>query len=353
MAPRHERALEIARKVAAEAVLAASLPTVAWLTGFAPDIQTGPNPFAMPPLALLTNDGPPLLIISEDDAQAGAALGNDVVSYKGFTSGPLRPIENALQALKQAVGRRRVATEPGSLPAAFAAELGWVDASADLALARAVKDPDEILKLRAAVALCDVGQWEARRGALAGRTELDVWAAVKAAIEREAGGRTPVLVDLLSGSRTDEVGAPPSLRILRKGELLLTDLAPRHNGYWGDSCTTISIGEPNTSVKSRYNAVRETLERATASIKPGVAAGQLDELVRKNLNYLHHTGHGLGTAYHEEPRIVPGSPSVLLPNMVIAIEPGMYGDGAGIRLERVVLVTSNGCEVLSKYDLDL
>lgn len=52
MAPRHERTIEIAHKVAAEAVLAASLPTVTCLTGFAADIQTGPNPFVMPSLEL-------------------------------------------------------------------------------------------------------------------------------------------------------------------------------------------------------------------------------------------------------------------------------------------------------------
>lgn len=52
MALRHERAIEIAHKVAAEAVLAASLPIVTCLTGFAADIQTGPNPFVMPSLEL-------------------------------------------------------------------------------------------------------------------------------------------------------------------------------------------------------------------------------------------------------------------------------------------------------------
>jgi hypothetical protein len=79
MAPRHERAVEIAHKIA---VLAASLPTVTCLTGFAADIQTGLTPFVMPPLTLLTNDAPPILITSEDDALAGSALGNVVVSVR-------------------------------------------------------------------------------------------------------------------------------------------------------------------------------------------------------------------------------------------------------------------------------
>ncbi len=77
MAPRHERAVEIAHKIA---VLAASLPTVTCLTGFAADIQTGLNLLVMPPRTLLTNDGPPIL--SQGDALAGAALGNVVASIR-------------------------------------------------------------------------------------------------------------------------------------------------------------------------------------------------------------------------------------------------------------------------------
>lgn len=351
MASRYEKALAMTRAAGAEALLAASASTVTWLTGFAGDIQTGPNPFAMSPFALVTKDSPPVLIASEDDAQA--APGCATITFKGFTNGPLQLVDNALHAIKQAVGRRKVAIEAAAFPVALATELTWVDISAQLALAKAVKDPDEITKLQEALALCDIGQQEARRCMEEGRTELDVWAAVKAAIERKAGERVPVLVDLLSGPRTDLVGKPPSPRALRQGDLVLIDLAPRLAGYWGDSCTTVALGKPGIPVRTRYQMVRDVLERATDAVRPGIVAGELDDLVRQHLHYPHHTGHGLGTSYHEEPRIVPQSPTVLAPNMVIALEPAMYGDGMGIRLERVVLVTDDGCEVLSQYNLDL
>lgn len=352
MAQRHEKALEITQAAGAEALLAASPSTVAWLTGFAGDIQTGPNPFAMPPFALLTSDSLPILIASEDDVQ-NAPPGCLTITFPGFTTEPLRLVDNALYALRQAVGGRKVAIEAGTFPVALAPDFIWVDISAELALARAVKDPDEITKLRDALALCDKGQQEVRHCIKEGLTELDVWARVKAAIEREAGERIPVLVDLLSGPRTDLVGKPPSSRRIRQDDLILTDLAPRRAGYWGDSCTTIAVGEPDAPTKARYRLIRDVLERATEAIRPGVIASELDTMVRASLHYPHHTGHGLGTSYHEEPRIVPGSSTVLSPNMIIALEPGMYGNGMGIRLERVVLVTDDGCEVLSHYDLDL
>ena len=86
---------------------------------------------------------------------------------------------------------------------------------------------------------------------------------------------------------------------------------------------------------------------------PGVVAGDIDALVRPGLDYPHHTGHGLGTTFHEEPRIVPGSTVVLEPGMVIALEPGSYGEGEGVRVEQIVLVTNDGCEVMSGHELGL
>ena len=74
---------------------------------------------------------------------------------------------------------------------------------------------------------------------------------------------------------------------------------------------------------------------------------------RDGLDYPHHSGHGLGADWHEEPRIVPGSKTVLEPGMVVAFEPGSYGDGEGVRVEQVVLVTDDGCEILSRHELDL
>src|SRR5215472_906823 len=103
MASRYEKALAITRAAGAEALLAASPSTVTWLTGFAGDIQTGPNPFAMSPFALVAKDSPPVLIASEDDAQA--APGCAAITFEGFTNGPLRLVDNALRAIKQAVGR--------------------------------------------------------------------------------------------------------------------------------------------------------------------------------------------------------------------------------------------------------
>lgn len=353
MAGRRERALEVARRAGAEAVLASHPATVTWLTGYAADIESGASPFALPPFALVAPDEPPTLVVSEDERQAAEATGCAVAGYPGFSLGPIDPVAGAAEVLERAVAGRRVAAEPGSLPAALAARLAWVDAERELAAARAVKDPDEIELLRRAVGLCDAGQRAAREAAREGCTELELWALVRAAIEAEAGARTPVVADLVSGPRTAAIGGSPGRRTLADGDLVLCDLVPRLAGYWGDSCATIAVGEPRPGARARHHAVRDALARLVEAARPGACAGDLDALGREGLDYPHHTGHGLGAGWHEEPRIVPGSSTRLEPGMVIAFEPGSYGDGLGVRVEQVVLVIDDGCEVLSGHDIEL
>ena len=68
----------------------------------------------------------------------------------------------------------------------------------------------------------------------------------------------------------------------------------------------------------------------------------------------HGTGHGVGLAVHEEPRIAPGQGTVLEEDMVFTIEPGVYIPGwGGVRIEDTVRVTRGGCERLSTVPKEL
>jgi Xaa-Pro aminopeptidase len=351
--PRQERALEVARRLGADGVLAADPAGVTWLTGLEVDVESGPSPFALPPIAILAADGPPVVVAAADEADAVLAAGCKLEPYEGFTTGPLDPVGRAARALASAAGRRRLASEQGGLPPELVGTLSLVDAGGALAAARAVKDPDEIDRLRAAIALCDVGQREARDRAEPGMTEIELWGLVRAAVERAAGGRTPMLADLASGPRTGETGGAPGERMLAEGDLVLVDLVPRYRGYWGDSCATIALGPPSPAARTKHAAARAALARGVEAIRPGLRADELDGLVRAGLDYPHHSGHGLGTSWHEEPRIVPEGRTRLEPGMVVALEPAVYAGSEGVRVEQVVLVTGDGCEVLSGHSLGL
>src|SRR3712207_4238938 len=83
---------------------------------------------------------------------------------------------------------------------------------------RAVKNEDEIDKVRAALALCDMGQSYVRENLRAGVTEIELWGEMKARMEVMAGGRLPVLADLVAGFRTAEIGGEPGGYALGAGD---------------------------------------------------------------------------------------------------------------------------------------
>ena len=120
------------------------------------------------------------------------------------------------------------------------------------------------------------------------------------------------------------------------------------------------VGRRRAAARGGRDARRrgQALATGLAALRPGAVAGDVDRTVRGAVeaaghSYPHHTGHGLGFHWHEEPRIVPESATVLEPGMVVALEPGAYRNGLGVRVELVAVVTADGCRVLSRHPLDL
>jgi Xaa-Pro aminopeptidase len=218
---------------------------------------------------------------------------------------------------------------------------------------RWIKDPDEVEKIRRAVHLCDVGQETLLREVRPGMSELDLFARVRSAMEAAAQKRFPLMADLVSGPRTGEAGGSPGPRIIEPGDLILSDLTPCLDGYWGDTCNTMVAGTPTGEQRAAFQQVQEALELGIAAVRPGVKACEVDRLMREHLarsgGFPHHGGHGVGVVYHEEPRIVPYNDLELAPNMVVALEPGFYQGEQGMRLEHLLRVTETGCELLSQF----
>jgi Xaa-Pro aminopeptidase len=351
------------------AALLANPWTIAWLTGYAPPIQTGPSPFEGGP-ALAWWDGGELILIASD-AEAGSlrGLGVEVREYAGYTiDEPLDVVVRQAAALRELLGgwrgrRATVAVELRFLPAALAgivheslsgATLQPVDGQ--LEPLRAVKTPEEIAKLRAALALCDQSQADVRMLLQPGVSEISLWGELKAGLEVQAGGRLPMLADLVAGIRTGEMGGLPGAYVLQEGDPVIADIVPRLDGYWGDICGTHFVGAPPAEMAKIRGIVHDALRRGMDAVRPGVIARDLDAMLRETIRatghepHPHHSGHGVGVSYHEEPRLVPYNAMALAPGMVVAIEPGIYLPGVGgVRLENVVLVTQDGCEVLTKH----
>lgn len=351
------------------AALLSSPFTLTWLTGYAPPIQTGLSPFEGGPALGWWREGELTLILSDAEAGAAAASGATMRDYVSYTiEEPLPRFEPQAAALRQVLAGHAnlsgaVGVELNYLPATFAPILHETLSRASmqpldgrLEPLRAVKTAEEIEKIRAALHLCDLAQADIRDHAKPGLTELELWGAMKARLEIAANSRLPILADLVAGPRTAEIGGLPLDYILQPGDPVIFDVVPRLNGYWGDNAATYFVGEPPAEMAKAYAVVHDTLRQGLDLIRPGLRARDLDGTLREAIQsagydpYPHHTGHGLGVAYHEEPRIVPYNDMLLEAGMVIAIEPGIYLPGiGGVRLEHALLVTSDGCEVLTKH----
>ncbi len=343
--------------------------TITWLTGYAAPIQTGPNPFEGGPPLGWWQHGVLALLLSDSEAAAARTVGVETRDYVAYTmDGPAAGFRNQSAALKELLSsssgvQARVGVELDFLPASLleavkhalpSAELMGLDGQFDQL--RAIKSPDELERIRAALALCDLAQAETKRLMHPGISEIELWSQVKGSLEGAAGGRLPVLADFIAGPRTAEIGGLPGSYSLAEGDSVIADIVPRLNGYWGDNCGTHFVGEPPAQLGKAYRTVLDALCAAIAAVRPGLRACDLDAQLRGAIQvagyppYPHHSGHGLGTTYHEQPRIVPYNKQALQAGMIIALEPGAYIPGVGgVRLEDVLLVTENGCEVLTRH----
>jgi Xaa-Pro aminopeptidase len=365
---RIEKLNKIRETKSVDAFLITSAASVKYLSGYFYNFETGPSPFHLLPAALVVGDTAFLIIADNESHQlstpdAAIALRN----YESYVyEKPLDCTKQFLiqlhEAFKQAgIGNTRIGIEQNYFPYVIARSLlseypniEFVDVSAEITYLRAIKDPDEIESIRKAANLSDVGQAAVLKYAKEGITELELFSKVRLEMETTAGSRVPMMTDLVSGAATATGGGNPTNKIIDRNDLVLTDLTPCLNGYWGDSCSTIVVGKPTKEQTKIYTLVKEALEIGINAIRPGVQAKEVDLVMRRHLDaegsFGHHGGHGVGIVYHEEPRIVPYNKMILEPGMVIALEPAIYKKDYGIRLEHLVLVTRDGYNILTKFN---
>ena len=171
-------------------------------------------------------------------------------------------------------------------------------------------------------------------------------------------------------------GIPSSKRAIRKGDLLKVDTGAYFDGYHGDSCITICVGDAPQEAQTLSRVAKEALMAGLSQVKAGNTlldiAGAVEDHVKANGFSVveDYTGHGVGRNLHEEPSVfnfrTDELPNVTLrPGMTLAIEPILNAGSKACRTlrdqwtvvtrdgslsaqwEHTVLVTSDGCEILT------
>jgi Xaa-Pro aminopeptidase len=198
----------------------------------------------------------------------------------------------------------------------------------------------------------------------AGEREREIATVIEMAM-RDAGYERPAFDTIVtSGPHSAMPHYRAGTRVLMSGDLVVLDFGGVLDGYCCDLTRTVSIGPPSREVRRVYDAVRDAHAAAVAAVKPGIDASAVDAAARDLLRdrglgdaFGHGTGHGLGLDVHEEPRVgkprADLPPVTLTPNMIFTIEPGAYLPGfGGVRIEDDVLVTEDGCELLTHVQRD-
>lgn len=224
---------------------------------------------------------------------------------------------------------------------------------------RVVKEPDEIERIKKSLELTETVLVEAWGALSVGRTEREIAWGIERAI-REGGGEAVSFPPIVaSGPNASLPHAVPTERTIKPGEPVILDLGSKLLHYCSDMTRTWIAGEPDSRLKEIYTIVREAQLAAQDAIRAGRESGEIDGAARDLIAragygecFGHGLGHGVGLAVHERPGLRKTRPTVLMENMVVTVEPGIYLPGyGGVRLENMVRVTSTGCEVLNRKDL--
>jgi Xaa-Pro aminopeptidase len=242
-----------------------------------------------------------------------------------------------------------------TLRKAAAGNLKWLAIDGLVENLRAVKDADEIDRIREAARLGSQVMEEAIRLIRPGVTELDIAAEIGYRMRRKGASGESFEAIVAAGPRSALPHACPTARRIGKNELVVLDLGAILRRYCSDLTRTVHVGKASTRVRQWYHAVLEAQTAARDALKSGVTCGSIDAaarnvLQRKGLGryFVHSTGHGIGLEIHEDPRIARDQKKLLETGNVVTLEPGVYVEGVGgIRIEDDALVTPRGSEILT------
>ncbi len=221
---------------------------------------------------------------------------------------------------------------------------------------RAVKEPAEVARMKAAQAITDAAFSYICTYLKPGMTEREVQVELEDWMLRHGASGLAFSSIVASGANGASPHAIPGAKVLEAGECVVMDFGARAHGYCSDMTRTVFLGEPDVKMRDAYQTLRAANEQVEAAIKPGVTGAAMHQLAEDVLaaggfgNKMGHgLGHGVGIDIHEEPVLSPRNKEALAPGNVVTVEPGIYLEGEfGMRLEDFGVVTEDGYEVFTQ-----
>lgn len=250
---------------------------------------------------------------------------------------------------------------------------------------RLIKSAAEVRVMRKAGEISAAAHVRAMQECQPGRYEYHLEAAIQHTFA-EHGARFPAYNSIVgSGENACVLHYTENASKMRAGDLVLIDAGCEYQGYAADITRTFPVsGQFSAEQRAIYDVVLEAQRAAIAKVRPGntwnqphdatvrvitrgliklgLLRGKERELIKAEAYrdfYMHRAGHWLGLDVHDVGEYrVDGRWRQLEPGMVLTIEPGIYiaadntkvpkrWRGIGVRIEDDVVVTEQGCDVLT------
>ena len=354
-ATRMRRAVADCRRAGLDGLLVMPGPELVWFTGYAPTAITE----RLTMLVLTPDREPTLLVPTLERPDAESAAGAPRLAMVDWEdgedpfarAGALIPAEAVLGISDSAWAMHLLGLQdavPGSSYQAL---------TQSMPMLRAVKDATELARLEAAGAAADATYEQIVNVRFAGRKETDV-AADLARLLREFGHEQVDFTVVGSGPNGANPHHEAGDRTIEVGDPVVLDFGGLMGGYGSDTSRTVCVGEPSPEVQEVHDIVREAQQAGVDAVQPGVPCQEVDRAARKVITdagygeqFIHRTGHGIGTTTHEPPYMIEGEEHPMVPGMCFSVEPGVYLAGRfGVRIEDIVTVTADGQRRFNETD---
>jgi Xaa-Pro aminopeptidase len=226
---------------------------------------------------------------------------------------------------------------------------------------RAVKDEDELKRIRDAARITTAAYEQLAGEPFVGRTERELaWRMEE--LFHELGADAPAFETIVAaGPNGARPHADPGDRTIGENTTVVIDAGAALDGYCSDCTRTFATGPLPDELQRAYDVCLQGQVAGLEAARAGVTGVDADKASRDPIsqagfgdNYGHGLGHGVGIDVHEAPRLAQTSSDTLVPGNVVTIEPGIYLEGTGgIRIEDLVVVTDGGPEVLTGFTKEL
>lgn len=338
-----------------EALLVTDLTNIRWLTGF-----TGSNGWVVltPDALHLVTDGRYGVQAEQQLAAAGVdgevvvgASGAETMAHLAAVCAPYGTV--GFEATHVSYHQHLQYT--AAIGAVLVPLVGIVEAE------RRTKDDTEIEAIARACRIADEALAEVAPSLAAGLSEAQVRNRLELRM-RELGASGPSY-DTIVATGPRNAALPhhrPTDTRIESGHTVIIDVGALVDGYHSDMTRSFVVGEPTSLQRELYEVVLAAQVAGVRSVRPGVTVKELDGVCRGVIGdagygdwFTHGTGHGVGLLIHEDPFVNRAGEAILQVGDVVTVEPGVYREGfGGIRVEDLVVVTSDGCRVLTSSPKD-